>query len=318
MSQAALAIAGQLPFPLSRRGVVALASSGVGCIGVVDFLTGYALSVSEFYLAPVALAAWYVSLRASVLIALFSCICWVLADTLAGLPYGQPAILIWNTIVQFSFLIVNGLLVVKLRNSLIHERQLARTDSLTGAFTRRAFEDRLDHDLQLAQRTGTPLTIALVDLDNFKMLNDTRGHAAGDQALRAIALALRGATRSPDTVGRLGGDEFALVLPDTSRPGAEELIERLRYDLVRQLAPVAPELTCSIGVITFEVLPLDTRGILHAADTLMYDAKRKGKNTVVFNVVGRERRSIIPPADTTSGSRSARSREAVPVYPIVR
>jgi len=288
--RAELAAADQVLGRLSRGRLVALASSGVGCIGVIDFLTGYAVSVSEFYLAPVALSAWYVSWRSSVWIALLSCVCWVFADLLAGLPYGEPGVLVWNTLVQFGFLLLNGFLVVGLRSSLAHQRKLARTDPLTGTFTRRAFEERLDHDIQLARRHGSPLTLAFVDLDHFKALNDTRGHALGDKALRIIAGVLKDVTRRSDTVARLGGDEFALLLPDATQASARHVIDRVRSELRHQLDIIAPEVTCSIGVITFQKPESDPDAMLRAADALMYAAKHRGRNMVVFNVVsGRQR-----------------------------
>jgi diguanylate cyclase (GGDEF)-like protein len=301
LMHARLAAADRVLTRLSRGPVVAVASCGVGCVGVVDYLTGYEVSIAEFYLAPVALAAWYGGWRASIAIAALSCICWIFGDILAGLSYERPAVLIWNTIVRFGFFLINGLLVVRLRDSLLRQRQLARTDSLTGAFGRRAFEERLEHDLQLARRRGAPLTLAFVDLDNFKALNDTRGHSVGDQALCATALVLQRATRRLDTVARLGGDEFALVLPDTDRRGAEEVITRIRSDLRQTLAAVAPELTCSIGVITFEDAPPDAIEALHAADALMYDAKRQGKNSVAFSTVTNGTREAVQPHAAADG-----------------
>jgi diguanylate cyclase (GGDEF)-like protein len=270
---------------LSRASILAVASCVVGGIGIVDYLTGYEVSVSEFYIAPVALAAWYAGRSAGVGIAVLSCISWFLADALAGLTYEHPAAQAWNLLVRFGYFVLNVFLVAALRASLFHQRHLATTDSLTGVFTRRAFEERLEHDLLLARRKGSPLTLAFVDLDDFKALNDTRGHGIGDQALRATAQAMKGATRRSDTVARLGGDEFAFVLPDTGRPSAQEVVARLRHDLRRSLDAIAPQLTCSVGVITFEEIPRDAAEALRNADALMYEAKRQGKDSALFRVI---------------------------------
>jgi diguanylate cyclase (GGDEF)-like protein len=269
---------------LSRAQILAISSLGVAVIGLFNYLVGYEVSISIFYLLPVAAASWYAGLRASIIIALLACSGWFVADIGAGHVYKHLAIPIWNLLVHLSFLVVTGLLLITLRSSLARQQELARTDALTGAFGRRAFEERLEHDLELSRRNGTPLTVAFVDLDNFKILNDSHGHAAGDRALRVAAQALREATRRTDTVGRLGGDEFALVLPNTAPDGAEVVIARLLRMLRERLETVAPQLTCSIGVISFVGSVPRLEEAIRAADELMYQAKRKGKNSVTFSI----------------------------------
>jgi len=269
---------------LQRWQVVAIAVCGVAIVAAVDYVSGYEISISVFYLVPVATASWYAGRRASVGIAILACISWFVADIASGHPYEYRAIPVWNALVRFGFFLINGLLVVALRDSLFNHRQLARVDDLTGAFGRRAFEERLEHDLDLARRNRSVLTLAFVDLDKFKTLNDTRGHAAGDQALRAVTRVLQGATRRADTVARLGGDEFALVLPGTTREGAERVVSKVQHDLGEALKAMAPELTCSIGVITFDGDAPRMEEALQAADALMYRAKREGRNSAVFSV----------------------------------
>jgi diguanylate cyclase (GGDEF)-like protein len=306
LMRARLAAADRMLARLSRTQIIIAASSVVICIGFLDYLTGYEVSISEFYLAPVAIAAWYAGRRASVGVAVLSCITWFIADTSAGLQYEHFATLLWNTFIRLGFFIVNGLLVGALQESRSHHRQLARTDHLTGAFGRRAFEERLEHDLDLARRKGGPLTLAFVDLDNFKALNDMLGHSVGDQALCATAMALQGATRRSDTVARLGGDEFAFVLPDTDRCEAKEMVARLGRDLRQALHSVAPELTCSMGVITFEDGPPDAKEALRVADALMYDAKRQGKDAVAFGVVVNGTREAAQPGAAADAPQAAR------------
>ncbi len=279
----------------SRWQIVVIASCAVATIGALDYATGYEVSISVFYLVPVAVASWYAGRGASVGIATLACISWFAADVGAGHPYELLAIPFWNALIRLGFFLVNGLLVVALRDSLLHQRQLARTDALTALFSRRAFEERLAHDLELSRRSKSPLTLAYVDLDDFKALNDRRGHVVGDQALRATALALKRGTRQADTVARLGGDEFALVLPDTGRRGAEELVAKLRHDLGQALGSVAPGLTCSIGVVTFQAAAPRLEEAVRAADELMYQAKRDGKNKVAFNVVAEGAREAVSP-----------------------
>ncbi len=118
----------------------------VVAIFAVDHLTGHEIPISLLYLIPVATAAWYAGLGASVSISMLACISWFAADFSAGHLYNHMAIPVWNALVRLGFFLVNGYLVLALESSLSHERELARTDFLTGVFGRRAFENRLKHD----------------------------------------------------------------------------------------------------------------------------------------------------------------------------
>jgi diguanylate cyclase (GGDEF)-like protein len=291
---------------LARWQILAIASCGVAIVAAADYATGYEVSVAIFYLGPVALAAWYVGKWPSIAMAVLSCICWFAADIGAGQTYSHWAILVWNTLVRFGFFLVNALLVAALRQSLMLQRQRARTDALTGAVARGAFEEQLEHDLHLARRQQSPLTLVLLDLDNFKNLNDSRGHSVGDQVLRETVRAFKDATRSSDTVARLGGDEFVLVLPDTHRAAAEEVLKKVRSELQQALAPVAPEITCSIGAMIFEDIPHGVEDALRAADVLMYDAKRRGKNRTTFHTVSRRTRQGVLPRAAADGPQARR------------
>ncbi len=267
---------------LSRPWLLGVCLASVAAIAVVDYLTGYEVSMSLFYLAPVAAAAWYAGERPGIAVATLSSLSWIAADIAAGNEYSHWSVPIWNALIRLGFFLANGILVAMLHRSLLDQQQRASTDALTGIFNRGAFRERLQHDLQIAQRNRKPLTLALLDLDNFKSLNDTHGHARGDQALSCAAQVLKRVTRAMDTVARLGGDEFVLVLPETDQPGAEEVISRLRHELSGALEDVAPGVTCSIGVLTFRNVPATVEAAVGAADGLMYQAKRRGKNTVTY------------------------------------
>ena len=171
--------------------------------------------------------------------------------------------------------------------SLSHDRQhqelerVSRADPLTGCLNRRGFEERLNADLARAARTGRPLGLILLDLDGFKQINDTRGHAAGDALLRWTVAAIDRTVRPMDAVGRIGGDEFAVVLPDAGRPEAEEVAQRLR----EALAEAAP---ASIGAAAF---PADGTGAeeLHQhADAELYAAKRGREDTEAVSASPRQ------------------------------
>ena len=264
--------------------ILMLALCVVGIVGYVDVLTGDEVSLGLFYLGPVSLAAWYVGRWPGVWTAVVSCITWYIAD--AGTQYSHPAIPVWNALVRLGFFLISGLLLTALRESLLKERKLARTDSLTGLFSRRAFQERLEHDLAFAQRRNRPLTLAYVDLDDFKSINDAFGHAEGDRVLQTTARELKQLVRRVDTVARLGGDEFALVLPDTDEQGAHRVITNLHLELRKAHMAKGRNVTCSIGVVTFLDPAVSPEEAVAAGDRVMYEVKRQGKGGVAFVVRG--------------------------------
>jgi diguanylate cyclase (GGDEF)-like protein len=156
-------------------------------------------------------------------------------------------------------------------------QQLAVTDALTGVANRRAFTDRLALEVDRARRGGQPLSLILFDLDNFKRLNDTRGHLEGDVALVQLATLLSADRRGPDLVARYGGEEFILLLPDTRHDDAILVAERLRQ-AVQDAGPSG--LTVSAGVATLPDHAEDGRSLIAAADHAMYAAKAAGRNRV--------------------------------------
>ncbi len=160
---------------------------------------------------------------------------------------------------------------------------LASTDPLTGLLNHRAFHARLDEEIARAGRGGQPLALLLVDLDDFRAINNTHGHQAGDRALAAIAAALRGSLRAGDSAGRLGGDEFAALLPAADLPEALAVAERARAAIAGSALPAGDatiHATTSLGVA---VLPRHARtrdALIAAADQAAYAAKDAGKDCV--------------------------------------
>lgn len=290
---------------LSRKQIFICSGCCVWVVGFVDYVTGFAISASLLYLGPVLLAAWYAGNLAGSGISLLVCVIWFVADAAAGQSLEHPLVEAWNFLVRLVHFVVLSVLAAALRKSLEHERQLARTDPLTGLFGRRAFEERLEHDLALARRRGGALTIAYLDLDNFKTLNDLHGHAEGDRVLRTIGKVLRENRRGGDTAARLGGDEFALVFPDTDQPKAQIVIARLTRDLQRAFESGPWRYSCSVGAVTFQTAPSSLKEALHAADVLMYDAKRQGKDAVAFRIVEHRQRGGTSTAATSEDDRLA-------------
>ncbi|HEX9424114.1 MAG TPA: sensor domain-containing diguanylate cyclase [Pyrinomonadaceae bacterium] len=161
-------------------------------------------------------------------------------------------------------------------------QQQALTDSLTGCYNRRSFELQLERDLHMATRMRQPLSLIMLDFDNFKDINDQAGHETGDVALRLLAEALRCELRAVDTAARFGGDEFVVILPQATTEGAVIVAERLRKRVEQLEVPGFGRVTSSFGVATFPTHASSRDSLVVAADRALYDSKNGGRNRVSF------------------------------------
>jgi diguanylate cyclase (GGDEF)-like protein len=161
-------------------------------------------------------------------------------------------------------------------------QQQALTDGLTGCYNRRSFELQLERDLHLATRMRQPLSLIMLDLDNFKHINDQAGHDAGDVALCMLADNLRAELRAVDTAARFGGDEFVIILPQAGSEGALLVAERLRKRVEQMEVPGFGQVTASFGVATFPTHASSRDTLVVAADRALYNSKNLGRNRVNF------------------------------------
>jgi diguanylate cyclase (GGDEF)-like protein len=196
----------------------------------------------------------------------------------------------------------NGRLASELRLANEALRDIALFDRLTGLPNRVLLDDRMNLALAHAQRTGTPFALMFIDLDAFKPINDTYGHAAGDELLLAVGKRLQKGVRSTDTVARTGGDEFVIVVDAmTSIDDASATSERVLAQMARAFVISGHELnvSCSIGVSVYPRDGEDLETLMRNADTAMYEAKRTGRNLVCFFLPGmRPEASRVPAADS--------------------
>ncbi len=171
---------------------------------------------------------------------------------------------------------------IELKAVLAQSHEISNTDVLTFLPNRRKIIVDLQEEVIRAARYNTPLSISMVDIDHFKQVNDTYGHAAGDEALRTIAARLREQIRHPDTIGRYGGEEFLIVLPNSELNAAQEQASRLCSHIRNLQVEAAKQklisMTVSIGVAQFKNGQEDWEQFLHRADTAMYAAKNSGRN----------------------------------------
>jgi diguanylate cyclase (GGDEF)-like protein len=159
-------------------------------------------------------------------------------------------------------------------------QQQALTDALTGCYNRRSFEMQLERDLHLATRMRQPLSLIMLDVDNFKRVNDSSGHEAGDMALRTLAECLREELRGVDSAARFGGDEFAVILPQADLEGAVLVAERLRARIAQTDVAGFGAISASFGIATFPLHASSRDTLVVAADRALYSAKHAGRNRV--------------------------------------
>lgn len=269
----------------NRHIVTSLSILGLIIIGYIDFIQGYRFSFSIFYLLPITYMCWYNSKTAGIVLSIFSAVVWFYADYFAR-PFSPDILLLsWNSILRLGFFLIVTFLLAALKEAYNREKKIARHDHLTKAWNRMAFFELSEIEIARANRYQKPMTIAYIDLDNFKRVNDEQGHETGDRVLMEVSSTIIQHIRKSDIFSRIGGDEFTLLLPETDSPEALGLIERIK----NRLTIIADEeqwpVTFSIGIVTFRTTPDSVEEMIDVADTLMYSVKRTSKNRIVVKEI---------------------------------
>jgi diguanylate cyclase (GGDEF)-like protein len=265
-------LASHSPALLALVGVAVFAA-----LSIVRFKTSPGLGFGVLYLVPISFFTWFIGLGPGIACALSSALLLLLFD----LIHGVRAHPFWDTLMNVAMFVFMVFILAEVRALYERERDLSRTDALTGLLNRRAFMEALERESARHRRFPRPLTLAYLDLDNFKSINDTHGHAAGDELLFAVAQAMMSSVRDVDSVGRLGGDEFAILLPETDAGASKLAISKVQKRLQETTADRWP-VTFSIGAMTFEAVTDSAEEMIRLADELMYSVKQSGKNRIEF------------------------------------
>lgn len=241
-----------------------------------DATTGADVAFTSLYYLPIAFGGWFGGRRLADAVAIVATLTALLVD-LTSHAQRSAYLHVWNFACHAGVFITFAAVVPRLRELLRSERTRSLLDPLTGVLTRAGFFDLADREVLRARRTGRPLAVMYVDLDDLKQLNDEHGHATGDQALQVVGSVLRGELRSIDVAGRLGGDEFAAMLPDTTLGAAAVVATRIRNQVVADAGLRGLATSVSIGVACF-IGPIEsTEALVAAADRKMYLEKQRAR-----------------------------------------
>lgn len=253
-------------------------------LGLLDYWTGSEISFAFFYLIPISLISWFAGKRLGIIISIISAILWFIADFATGISYSHPLIGYWNATSRLGFFLVVAWLLSDLRMALQSANKLAYTDYMTGALNARFFYKMAKMEISRSHRYGHPFTVAYVDLDNFKDVNDRLGHHIGDRVLRVVTHVITRHMRESDIIARLGGDEFALLLPETGQEAAQMVISKIHLHLLDEMQKNHWPVTFSMGVLICIDPPSTAEEMVMLADKLMYSVKQNGKNRITYSV----------------------------------
>jgi len=241
--------------------------------GILDIITPQKYSFIMLYIFPIALTTWFAGQTAGFLVTVICIMFWaqaILSNDLTAFS--------WNILSTLSIYFTISIMITKLRYMWEAETIIARTDQLTGVMNRRAFEEIVEYEIMSLQRQNSPFSLAYLDLDNFKEVNDSLGHKKGDELLKAMVSCLKENLRRTDVVARIGGDEFTIFFPATEQSAVklvmQKIMEQLRLLNERNNWPT----TISSGVITSLDSNCELETIIALADKLMYEVKNNGKN----------------------------------------
>jgi diguanylate cyclase (GGDEF)-like protein len=256
-------------------------------IGAIDYGSGYEISVSFLYLLPILLFALGGTPTSAILISIFSAVTLFWADLASGHVYSHKAIPIWNFVMALGVFLTIAFSNLKIKELMQREHEYACNDYLTNVYSTRYFYEQARIEISRSSRYKQPLSLAYIDIDNFKYINDTYGHSIGDNLLRIVAESMKTMLRSTDIISRLGGDEFAILMPETNEVHSKVAITKVQKQLLETVEKNGWPVTFSIGVVTCYGPICSQDELIKMADDLMYDVKKSGKNMIKYGLFER-------------------------------
>lgn len=265
--------------PVQKVTVWAAGISVVVGLGTLRTATDAEYAFASLVIIPVVAVAWIGGTKGGLVFSVLAAAMWISTDLVMQRQFSAPWIPYLNGLTRLATYGFVAYLTGRVRALMTLTQDMASHDGLTGLLNRRAFFDAGEEEVMRSRRYAHPLTVVFLDLDDFKQLNDSQGHKAGDNALMAVAIALKRQLRATDRIARLGGDEFAVLLPEISYQAATETGNKLA-GAVNAALTVFPPASVSVGIAWFESATHGFPAMLEAADALMYQIKQSGKRGV--------------------------------------
>jgi diguanylate cyclase (GGDEF)-like protein len=255
-------------------------------VGAIDYAIGFSIRLTVLYVIPLMIFTWVAGRNFGLLLAAVACLSWAYLDNASGRFYFNPSLLYWEWGLVFAALAALTLSLSHLKRLLEEARFASREDSLTGLVNAGGFYQVVSSEMEMSRRYRRPLSIAYIDLDNFKAVNDRFGHHVGDELLRVVARTMKRKLRASDLSGRLGGDEFGVMLPETTAESCRLVVEMLQQRLIQEMRAHDWPVTFSIGIATFARMPATIEDMIRQADRLMYDVKHTRKGEIKQEIFG--------------------------------
>lgn len=247
-------------------------------------LSGGNLLVETLFFLPIVLAGWYGSRYAGFFLALASIFAWAVSTT----SDVDSVVSIWFFVANLCLhLVAYVALAVMMTNfRSVHgvEMIAADRDHLTGLLSTRGFYDRLADETRRGSRYPRTFSLAYIDVDYFKFINDSRGHGVGDMLLVEVAKTLLASLRATDVIARMGGDEFACMMPETDAKDARHVFSGVIQGLSASMRRYHWPVSFSVGMVTFETPPASVVEAIKITDDLMYHVKKSGKNNIEYRI----------------------------------
>lgn len=279
----------------STLDILVLAFAAFAAAVAADYLTSYAFSLSAFYVLVIVAVSWFCGAWWGSLFAFLSVYAQIQIRLSLGNLFSEPLFFyVANGNKVFAYLVI-AFLTSAVRIALARATAAARVDHLTGITNRIGFYEKVSVEMARHRRVPHPFSVAYIDCDHFKVLNDGLGHSEGDRVLQAVGQTLNTKLRETDIVARIGGNEFAVVMPHTSEFGALHVIRKLRRDLDSAMAEHEWPITFSIGLGIFPSVPEDVDRVIAFSDRLLYRVKAMGKNKTLHRVYDPEEPGTTPP-----------------------
>lgn len=249
----------------------------------LDFFANPEIIIALLYLIPVAVAAWLVGKTFGIAVSVFIVAMWILEEIKTDNVYSPVPIYYWYAAARLVFFVVVTTLLARLKTAMNAERVLSRHDFLTGVMNSRSFYESAAMEIERCKRHGRIFSVAYMDIDDLKAINDKFGHSKGDDILQATASTIKENLRKTDLVARIGGDEFVILFPETGRKAVDKAVKKIQKALKLEKSLREYSITLSIGILTCESCPGSIDKMIEIVDSLMYSIKRSGKNGIAHS-----------------------------------